>query len=885
LESSIHGGVIIKKSATPFLESTIKNIGRLQQLDSLTIYNCFFDSLPDNYFDYLTNLKSLRIYGNLTHIPGSIAHCSELKSLTLSGNELTEFPESITKCALLEEVILSNNHIQSIPPSIAEWSHLKRLDLSSNELTQFPAQFNAPDSLTNVSLANNNLTAIPQFLCRTNNVRTLDLQRNKISLVPPSLISSCQSLSDLSLSNNPIGALPESIGELSHLKKIFFDNCGLSEIPESVRQCDSLRYVFLDNNSLTEFPTVLLNLDNDNYRAQISLDSNNIITLPLEIMSSKLQSIDIDRNMLCKLPDSLINWLDRKCYSDWRTTQRCPQNLSDSAVISSLEGLFSQNANSSKHWVVWAQGRVIKLNLSNLDLRNVPAGIGNLSQLQTLDLSVNLLSELPEELANCTLLKTLDISNNHNFEEIPSIVLEYRNLTALDVSGNGITQIPNEIGNLKRLRYLSLRGNKISELPKSLTQLDSLDSLDLGFNRLTSASFPVGLGNLKNLEWLNLVNNAINSTDMLNGCHQINTLYLNANELESLDAPLFDSLPNLAYLWANNNKIQYISDAIGHSIYLKRLFVSGNQLHTIPDSICNIRWLFYLDISKNYLDSLPTNIGQLNLDELVADHNRIRNLPQSILQLSRTELSLDFNRLCDIPNEFAEWVTKYNPTMASTQICPLPDSLLSLVSTLLAECGHPEADPVARAYRLGEDSYVLRLDSLGITSLPQSFALCTAFTEIHLENNFLTSLPASLTALPNLRQLYLYNNRLESLPESMGDLTNLTQLFCDENSIRELPVSLGTIPGLQILGVRFNALCNVSEETKNLLDAHDEYWINYQTCNSEGQSKKDCGCGAGAALAFVPPIGLRARRFVRRKGNSIFRKIVARIKKSDRFSS
>ena len=87
------------------------------------------------------------------------------------------------------------------------------------------------------------------------------------------------------------------------------------------------------------------------------------------------------------------------------------------------------------------------LDLSNLQLINIPKGIGLLTNLTQLILIDNLLIDLPKELIMLNNLIELDLNINE-FEEIPKVIFELRNLTVLNLSNNKIREIPDEINKL-----------------------------------------------------------------------------------------------------------------------------------------------------------------------------------------------------------------------------------------------------------------------------------------------------------------------------------------------------------------------------------------------------------------------------------------------------
>ncbi len=80
------------------------------------------------------------------------------------------------------------------------------------------------------------------------------------------------------------------------------------------------------------------------------------------------------------------------------------------------------------------QAGATELDLSYLQLTEVPEAIASLTQLQTLDLMNNQLTELPEAIASLKLLQTLILSNNL------------------------LTDLPDCLGKLTYLRRLSVWG-------------------------------------------------------------------------------------------------------------------------------------------------------------------------------------------------------------------------------------------------------------------------------------------------------------------------------------------------------------------------------------------------------------------------------------------
>jgi internalin A len=99
------------------------------------------------------------------------------------------------------------------------------------------------------------------------------------------------------------------------------------------------------------------------------------------------------------------------------------------------------------------------LDLSRIEITNLPESIGESPQLRQLDLSGNQLSSLPESIGRLA------------------------HLQQLDLSGNQLIALPESIGRLRQLRLLFVSENDLVHLPEELQQLSNLERLDLHQNK------------------------------------------------------------------------------------------------------------------------------------------------------------------------------------------------------------------------------------------------------------------------------------------------------------------------------------------------------------------------------------------------------------------
>lgn len=92
--------------------------------------------------------------------------------------------------------------------------------------------------------------------------------------------------------------------------------------------------------------------------------------------------------------------------------------------------------------------------------------------------------DLPEELWELTELQKLNLSLNV-LRSVPSSLGLLQNLVVLNLWGNQLTSLPPEIGQLRNLKVLFAYRNRLSEVPEELGCCTKLEVLSLANNQLT----------------------------------------------------------------------------------------------------------------------------------------------------------------------------------------------------------------------------------------------------------------------------------------------------------------------------------------------------------------------------------------------------------------
>ena len=198
---------------------------------------------------------------------------------------------------------------------------------------------------------------------------------------------------------------------------------------------------------------------------------------------------------------------------------------SDKAVLVALyEATDGANWTDSTSWLSdapleeWygvstdADGRVTALSLWSNGLNGpIPAELGRLTHLQTLDLMDNYLSgPIPPELGSLGNLHLLNLAWNWLGGPIPAEFGGLRNLGELQLSSNQLSgPLPAALGDLSNLYALGLSSNQLSgRIPPEFGRLANLLRLDLSDNQL-SGPIPGELGGLSSLRTLTLGGNEI----------------------------------------------------------------------------------------------------------------------------------------------------------------------------------------------------------------------------------------------------------------------------------------------------------------------------------------------------------------------------------------
>lgn len=127
--------------------------------------------------------------------------------------------------------------------------------------------------------------------------------------------------------------------------------------------------------------------------------------------------------------------------------------------------------------------KIAYLDLSGLELKEIPPEIGLFTGLKELKLNGNLLESLPQEMRSLIHLVDLKLNNN-KFREFPTALLTLRSLCMLDLSQNQLRDFPKYMKTMENLWDLNLDSNGIEDFPEGIYSLPALNFLNLNNNQI-----------------------------------------------------------------------------------------------------------------------------------------------------------------------------------------------------------------------------------------------------------------------------------------------------------------------------------------------------------------------------------------------------------------
>ena len=248
--------------------------------------------------------------------------------------------------------------------------------------------------------------------------------------------------------------------------------------------------------------------------------------------------------------------------------------------------------------------------LSNFSISNDGASF----QFTTLDMSsknieaLNKTIEEGKEVYNCNLA-------NNNIAD-PSALKELQNLQRLDLGRNKVRNVAIFLAeeNFLNLKYLDLSNNKMTEFSPFL--LPKLEYLDISGNKLEKVN--EAWAGHPSLKILKSVDNKFKSMAPFKNMPKLEELYLANNSITSLTG--FDGLPALRKLHLRHNKIEKIEEeGVPELPALEYLNLRTNKIAAMEDVVRIINHPGFPSLKMINFLNCPIELSYSSMNMFIAD--------------------------------------------------------------------------------------------------------------------------------------------------------------------------------------------------------------------------------------------------------------------------
>ncbi|XP_042483606.1 putative receptor-like protein kinase At3g47110 [Macadamia integrifolia] len=502
----------------------------------------------------LSFLRKISLGNNSFHgeIPREVSFLFRLRYLFIFNNSFEgEIPSNISRCSNLIELRLGyNNIVGKIPVELGSLSNLQILSFHMNRLTgQIPPSLGNLSALYVISAEYNRISgSIPVFFGQMTRLMFFGLGANKLSGTIPPSIYNLSSLAVLEVEANQLqGILPPNLG---------FTLPNLFELSVALNQFHGPIPISLSNLSKLE----QLNICGNSFVGKVAINFRGL---------SKISMIVLATNHLGSGEVDDLNFVNTLTNCSHLTVFELNDNRFGGMLPNSIANLSTQ---------------LIDLSLGENKISGeIPVGMENLANLQSLDLSENLLQgSIPTSIGRLQMLNGLYLDGNRFTGSIPPSLGNLTLLIELYLRDNRLQgKIPSSLGQCKYMLRLALSGNSFdSVIPREIFDLSTLIELNLSRNSFFG-SLPLEVGRLKNLGVLDVSENNLfgEIPRTLGACTSLEHLFMERNLFQGSIPSTLSSLRGLQDLdLSHNNFSGYIPKYLGTFKFLQNLNLSFNHL-------------------------------------------------------------------------------------------------------------------------------------------------------------------------------------------------------------------------------------------------------------------------------------------------------------------
>ncbi|KAL1555568.1 receptor-like protein EIX1 [Salvia divinorum] len=522
--------------------------------------------------------------------------------------------------------------------------------------------------------------------------------------------------------------------------------------------------------------------------------------------AAEVGCIEREREALLRLKNGLID--DHGILSSWQRDECCEwhgvgcSNTTGNVITLQLKG---NNFTGSVPLSIGQLSELQVLDLSHNSLEGLvsESHFSKLDKLTTLDLSFNplLVLDIASDWSPPFQLKTMSLAKCNVGPYFPKWIRTQTNLSSLDLSGANITdEAPRWLwSSSSSLSHLHMHDNRISGTVPNLSSTTIL-FMDLSYNQF-SGPIPLFPANASKIQ----LNGNMFSGSISSICKthhgRLGILDLSSNQLEGDVPDCWEKTPNLYSLnLANNSFSGEIPPSFGHLQELVSLQMHGNDLYgELPYNLRLCQKLRFIDVGGNMLTGeIPTWIGQMRkMQFLNLRGNKLHGcIPHEICNLTSIQvLDLSINNLSSIiPDCFNNFTILASENTTLTYVDPY----------VLGICPYTNNEHYGYSsfqWKGHESEYKKNLGLLKLIdfscnrltgSIPKSFSTMRGLTSLNLSRNSLSGhIIPDIGNMEMLDSLDLSYNQLSGkIPTSLSQIYTLGFLDLSSNNLSgKIPTS------------------------------------------------------------------------------------------------
>ena len=572
----------------------LTKLKQARQTGTIDISNLKLEIIPKEVFDPNVDLEGIN-WWEMVDI-----NKLDASNNLLSENSFNDEEYNLSLMSYLVSLRFSNNKFNLIPQGIYQLSNLKLLDMSGNNINEIDGN----------------------LIKGLSSLVELDLSKNKIRYIPNN-IQFLTFLEVLRVSNNQLLELPEELGVLTRLKKLFLNENSLQFLPRNLfSKMAGLEEIYLYKNQLEDICDSSSSIfDNMKHLKFLDIHSNHLTIFNIFTEMPILDSLLLSYNQL-----QHINGLD-KCY-----------NLTNLDLNNNKISEFPSDILKLK--------KLSTLNLQNNDLNSIPNTLGLMNNLIRLNIEGNPLKRLVGKMRNCTTIELKNyLKSRITEQDLENTPMTKEDLYDINDDNDNLNNkiMHNIFNNGLIMKEMNLNNIPVEEMQNCI-QKNSLNKIDFSSNQIKDINnLTYVLNRIESITELNLSKNLIETFPLIIlSLPNLSILNLSKNKINKFPYDEFTSTnlsqikSNITFLDISFNFLNKFPDVIGLFQNISEINLASNNIISI-DNILNMK-LFELDVlnlSDNKIDKLPNKLYKVipKLKSFLCSNNNLRDIPSDICLL------------------------------------------------------------------------------------------------------------------------------------------------------------------------------------------------------------------------------------------------------------